>query len=59
MMSLNFGSCNLKLHRIELASKRQPKLPILTQAHTITYKSLKALPDGADASIGLVHHHIT
>lgn len=30
-----------------------------TQAHTTTYKALKALPGGVDASVGLVHHHIT
>lgn len=33
--------------------------PLITQAHTATYRALKALPGGADKEIGLVHHHIT
>lgn len=33
--------------------------PAWPQAHTATYRALKALPGGEAAQIGLVHHHIT
>ncbi len=31
----------------------------ILKAHTATYRALKVLPGGAEAQIGLVHHHIT
>ena len=31
----------------------------ILNAHTATYRALKAMPGGKEAMIGLVHHHIT
>ena len=31
----------------------------ILNAHTATYRVLKAMPGGKEAMIGLVHHHIT
>ena len=33
--------------------------PHTSQAHTATYRALKAMEGGSEAQIGLVHHHIT
>jgi hypothetical protein len=36
-----------------------PWLHCAVQAHTATYKALKAMPGGQKAQVGLVNHHIT